>query len=258
MTSSKIHILSYEPELLVKKLNHLLSVAVLIIAGTCRAYFDGRIKSTLQEGDRILICKKDQAFILHGPKGIKPLQWQLASAGKLEFQLKDDEIIFKTFRPKTLESITISFSSIALACSFDAEDNLPITIYGDESDLVQFLVQNPEEIEEGFSVLRNELETPYGKLDIWGQDTNGNYCIVEVKKRPATLSDAHQLERYYKYFEQENYKIRGILLATNIPKGVQKFLRDHFLDWKVLPWQEIFPTLHRVPSVTLDKFFENS
>lgn len=230
---------------------------MLVLFGSCYATFDGRIKSFLPLGDRFLIVKKDETLILHGSKGLKPLNWQLGGAGKIHYSIENEKLVVKTFRPKTKESLEIVFDTVYESVIYDAHDSASLSIYGSESDLSNYLFNNPGIIDKDFQPTAREFETPFGFLDLRGVDKEGNIIIIEVKKRNASPADAQQLKRYVEYFEKvEKVKVRGILVAQGFPKKVMNVLNVNELEAVEIPWQEIFPALSmEKPKVTMDDFF---
>ncbi|MBY9000526.1 MAG: DUF91 domain-containing protein [Candidatus Heimdallarchaeota archaeon] len=240
----------------VKKLNLVLGNKMILIAGRCKAIFDGRIKSTLGEGDRFLQIKRDLSIVLHGPIGVKPLNWQKPQAGPIEFKVSNSLLEMITHRTKTKETLIITFTNLANISVWHAIDETELEIYGDESDLVKYLVANPDEIEKGFQVLRTEYSTDVGPVDIRGMSESGE-AIVEVKKRNASPANAHQLKRYIEYFESTEKKtVRGILIAPEFPQKVLAYLEQNNLEAKIVHWKEIFPIIKRPKSAKLEDFFD--
>lgn len=238
-----------------KKLNATIGEKMIVIAGRNNAYFDGRIKSKLENGDRILVIKKDLSIVLHGPLGVKPLNWQKPQAGPIEFKIENSELVMFTRRTKTKETLTISFPILNFIACWHAHDESELVIYGDESDLVRYLVSNPDLIEPGFQVIRTEYSTDVGPVDIRGL-INQEEVIIEVKKRKANPQDAHQLKRYIEYFEgKENKRVRGILVAPDFPEKVLDYLEEHNLESRIIHWETIFPILKRPTESKLDDFF---
>ena len=235
---------------------------MVLLLGNCSAFFDGRIKSRFTDGDRVLIIKKDLSIVLHGSSGVKPVQWQLAGAGKVSFIISDSHLRMETYRPKTDESFFITFSEVYLTLSYKAlESEETASIIGHEKDFVEYLVKNPNIIEQGIRVIETEKEIDAGFIDIWGMDVSNNFVVVEVKRTAATPADAHQLKRYVDFFQKQGDKVRGILVATGFPRKVKKYLKTFDLESCTVPWQDVFPTITR-PSTTLqskrlDEFFSN-
>ncbi len=244
---------------LVDKLSEEACKKMIVLFGSCTAIFDGRIKSFLPKGDRMLFVKKDETLILHGSKGLKPFNWQLSGAGKINFLIEDEKLVVRTYRPKTKETLEIFFDEIYQATIYDAHDSASLSIYGSESDLSDYLFNHPEIIDKNFQPTAREFETPFGFLDLRGVDKSGNPIIVEVKKRGATPADAHQLKRYVEYFEKiEKIKVKGILVAQSFSSKVMNVLKANNLEAVEVPWQEIFPSLaNEKPKVTMDDYIKD-
>ncbi|HUU77972.1 MAG TPA: endonuclease NucS domain-containing protein [candidate division Zixibacteria bacterium] len=242
---------------LVQKIKEESCKKMLVIYGNCLAIFDGRIKSFLPEGDRILIIKKDESLILHGSKGVKPLNWQLPGAGKINFLIENNQLVVRTHRPKTREDLEIVFEKIYHTTFYDAHDCASLSIYGSESDLSNYLFNHPEIISNDFQPTAREFETPFGFLDLRGVDKEGNIIIIEVKKRNAVPQDAHQLKRYVEYFEKvEKITVKGILVAQGFSSKVLNVLQTNNLEAVEVPWQEIFPAIsNEKPKITIEDFF---
>jgi RecB family endonuclease NucS len=168
-----------------------LGKCVIEIFGVCSAVFDGRIKSNLNLGDRLLLIKKDQTILLHGLTGLKPLNWQLPGAGNIEFRLisnsggKNGEgsdssyLELYTYRPKTNESFTIVFEKIYSVRAMYGNEDSNIIIEGNEADMQTYLVKNPDLIDESLLITEREYNTPIGKIDLVGKDNNGNSVLIE-------------------------------------------------------------------------------
>lgn len=231
---------------------------MIVIFGYCSAIFDGRIKSYLPEGDRLLFIKKDETLVLHGSTGLKPLNWQISGAGRIIISFDNNKLLVKSFRTKTEETLEIIFENIHQAIIYDAHDSASLSIYGSEKDLSDYLFDHPEIIDDDFQPTAREYDTPFGFLDLRGVDKQGNIIVVEVKKRGATPADAHQLKRYVEYFEEvEKIKVRGILVANSFSKKVMNVLQVNGLEAVAVPWQEIFPALsNEKPTVTLEDFMK--
>ena len=242
-------------EQLARKLMAERCAKMLVLFGSCTAIFDGRIKSYLPLGDRLLFVKKDETLVLHGSTGLKPLNWQLAGAGRINFTAEGGKLIVRSFRTKTKETMEISFETVYQTTFYDAHDSAKLSIYGSESDMSDYLFAHPEIIAKDFQPTTREFNTPFGYLDLRGVDKEGNIIIIEVKKRAATPADAHQLLRYKRYFEEvEEVKVRGILVAKSFSAKVMNVLQLAELEAVAVPWEEIFPPLAKEKPVTMDQF----
>ncbi|MHA2252889.1 MAG: endonuclease NucS domain-containing protein [Candidatus Kariarchaeaceae archaeon] len=257
--------LSLDPDTLKDQINNLLSesVKMIILLGRCNGLFDGRIKSRIEEGDRILIIKRDSTILLHDPLGVKPIQWQRPKVGPVKFTIHEEHLRMETYRPKTDESFFITFTKLYQAVAYESRKDHQSrgVIIGDEKDFVNYLVNNPSIIEQGLKILEREKVTDVGPVDIFAIDSLENYVVIEVKKQAANPNDAHQLRRYFEYFQNQGiHKLRGILIATAFPKKVKQYLERSNLETCEIPWQEIFPTLERPVSIprsrNLEEFFD--
>ena len=257
----KIEVLTNDLSDLAKILSSYLGKRHIILIGECDAVFDGRIKSKQARGERILMIKKDGSILLHNPAGTRPIQWQKPRVGKIEFTYDEQNsaLLMQTYRPKTDESFFINFFRVEISLIADlVEETISLSqITGDEKDFVTQLVNQPDLIESGLSILEQEKEIPYGFIDIFAVDSKSRKAVIEVKKQNATLADAHQLHRYVNYFESINMNVRGILVASNIPERVRNFLHSYNLEGITIPWQEIFPTIKRPVNINRSKPLDN-
>ncbi|MHA2364999.1 MAG: endonuclease NucS domain-containing protein [Candidatus Hodarchaeales archaeon] len=255
---NKIKILSTDPDQLINSLQQIIGIKSVIICGNCSAVFEGRINSTLDRGERFLLIKSDTSVLLHSPTGVKPVNWQIGGAGKLEFFVKEqDQFEIYSFRKKSKETFSIVFDRIDFALEYNALDTATLLIEGDETDLVNYLVQHSSElIEEGLTITGREIETSVGFIDLLGRDTNGIDCIIEVKKQSATPADSFQLLRYVEAMKKAHAKnYRGIIISAKTPPKVARFLTKNGLEHREILWQEIFPSLNRKKIKSLTEFF---
>ena len=236
---------------------------IVILFGSCTADFDGRIKSTLSIGDRLLVIKQDTSVALHGLTAIKPLNWQLAHAGVLEFREvtmpggKMPYLEFYSYRPKTKESFSIVFEFIYQASVLFGIDNNKLVIEGDEADLAQYLTKNPQVIEAGIQITGREIDTPLGKIDLMGTDKEGRTIIIELKKSSISPADAFQIIRYRESFvglRNDPGQIRAIIVGSTISERLKEFLAENSVDFVSVKWQELFPAVPRTRARNLKDF----
>ena len=247
--------------------NHIEKNAILL-TGLCDSIFDGRIKSTLPKGERILLIKKDSSILLHNATGMRPVQWQKQKAGKVSFKITSESsesseklFVMESYRPKTDESFFVRFINVQFACILNIKETLESAkVIGNEKDFVDALIAQPDLIEQGLKVKEREKEISFGFIDIFAEDKAGHEVVIEVKKQAATLADAQQLYRYIEYFQNQGKKLRGILVATHVPAKAQVYLETHNLEAIIIDWQELFPTLQRPTNIpktqSLDSFLK--
>ena len=243
------------------ELNRHKSTTTVIIMGQSGSSFDGRIKSDVNPTDHTLIVKRDGTILLHSAEGSKPVHWQLAKAGSIEFKFDEEKrLLLETYRPKTKETLIITFEEVYAALVFHATASRAGTdVLGTEADFRSFLITNPERIENGLRILSWEQETPYGFVDIMAEDSAGCRVIIEIKRGQAVLKDAQQLERYKEHYIRLDVgkRLRPILVAPAIPQKVFNYLRDHEMEGIEIPWQEVFPTMTIPQKTSLEEFFDS-
>jgi len=84
-----------------------------------------------------------------------------------------------------------------------------------ERNLEDFVLQQLEAIEPGLRLIKRQLGTPAGRLDILCQDRLGRYVVVELKRDRGTDQVVGQILRYIGWV-QENYStdaVRGIIIV---------------------------------------------
>jgi RecB family endonuclease NucS len=253
--AEKVEVLSSRLNELATALSARAAHKILVMAGNCNADFNGRIKSYLDWGDRLLIVKPDDSILLHGPAGVKPINWQKEKEGKISFIEKDELLVMTTYRPRTQERFTVVFREIFMAYAFAATDPAQLEITGDESHFAQYLSNHTDLIEPGLEVIALEYQTPHGYIDLLCRDSNGTKLIIELKKQAATLADAHQLARYRNSFVDDDQSIRAMLVSPAFSARVNQYLQKNELEATKIAWQDIFPTLPPDPQQpSLDKY----
>lgn len=260
--SKNQEILPTDFDSLIEILTDHLTKHTILLVGICDSIFDGRIKSTLPKGERILLIKRDSSILLHNATGMRPVQWQKQKAGKVSFMISSEKLlVMESYRPKTDESFFIRFHEVFFASILKIKEALEgAYVIGDEKDFVDALIAHPDLIEQRLTVIKREKEIPFGFIDIFAEDKDGNEIVIEVKKQAATLADAQQLYRYIEYFKSQGKNLRGILVATHIPEKAKAYLETYNLEARIINWQELFPTLQRPAKIArtkpLDSFLE--
>jgi hypothetical protein len=91
----------------------------------------------------------------------------------------------------------------------------PSTVSIAEKNLEDFVVQQLDKIEPGLRLVKRQLSTPAGRLDLFCQDALGNYVVVELKKSLGTDQVVGQILRYMGWAKEEYPKnnVRGIVIV---------------------------------------------
>ncbi len=205
---------------------------MLILAGDCMIDYNGRARSILDWGERVIMIKQDGTLLVHQPEMREPINWQ-PTGSKTEFKIKEDKLVLKSYIKKPPEKMKIKFRNIKLINVISLRDKAKLIISGMELDIINRIMDNPSIIEEGFRIVKREKPVKSGMIDLFGYDKNHIPVIIEVKRSLANISSVHQLRMYVKDIKKDidKAKVRGILCAPKIPDMVKHLLSDYGLEW---------------------------
>lgn len=228
----------------------------LILVGNCWVDYRGRANSKLEPGERIVIIKEDGSVLIHRPSGYEPVNWQ--PPGCL-FQTKavDDVLRIRAIRQKPRESVGIFFNRIYLLSVLSLVDRGDFSLYASEEDMQRAILLKPEIIEAGFKPTSYEKKVEPGFVDVYGTDKNGNFVVVEIKRKTAGRKAALQLAKYVESIKGKvNREVRGILAAPRTAKGVQRLLATLKLDFKPLDPKKCAEILGRPETRKISDFLQ--
>jgi RecB family endonuclease NucS len=217
---------------------------MLQLVGGCTIDYQGRAKSSLASGERLVLLKPDGTLLVHSDEGVKPVNWQppgtttTADVRELDGETR---LVVTVERSSPDEIVTMAFDDVQLACAFDIEDREDLELLGTEEDIQQLLRLHPDLIEEGFEPYDMELERRRGPMDLYGHDVHGTRTVVEVKRRTAGIEEATQLARYVERERDKHEEVRGLLAAPDVSDTAHKYLRDKELEFCELDLDELMP-----------------
>ena len=258
---------SSEPSLALiqEALNH---NRTLVIAGLCNVQYRGRATSTLEDGERLLFIKADGNVLVHRPSGLEPINYMSSSsdstvdrtASSCFFQtsLVENQLEISVLNRKLRERLKISFNNISAILSLDFTDKGAFYLYASEKDMQQAILLKPTLIEDGFRVINYEKRIPPGFIDVYGIDSQGQFVVVEIKRKTADRSAVMQLQKYLDVIRGERTEqVRGIIAAPRISKGVQKLLVTLNIEFKMVDPKTCAELLDKTrPRETLDRYFD--
>ena len=205
---------------------------IVIILANCAIHYRGRALSDIGPGDRVIILKPDGTLIIHKKTKREPVNWQPPGSIIHTYE-KDGKLVIKSVRHNPYEMIIIECLEVYLAVVYEASDPWALDISGTERDLAELISKNPEIIEEGFKVLKLEHQTPFGIIDVLGEDRLGNLVVIELKRATAGLQSVSQLRRYVESMKSiTRKKIRGILIAPRITESALALMKRYGLEYK--------------------------
>lgn len=197
-----------------------------IVIGNCRAEYWGRAASKLAEGDRMLVMKGDGSFAIHQNKYLRPVNYMMNSS--MRAFLDSEKLVVLAEKQKPKESLKVFFNSIEFCQSFQMQDVPDLRLFGSEKQLQEILGEDLSFIEEGLKPLKREAHFEQGFADIIAEDRNGKICLIEVKRRKASLDAVSQLHRYqHKMQNLKSTSVRAMLLAPEITENA-KLLADNY------------------------------
>lgn len=220
---------------------------ILQINGLCKVRYQGRAKSKLDKGERIVLKKEDSAFLVHGPGNYQPKNWQ-PEVDKWTNKIEGDEIMLKAERTNPEEIVEVIFEEIELMAAYKMVDKSELQIKGDEIDIHEAIEENPEIIEEDLKIIEREYQNPAGYIDVFARDSEDNYVVVEVKRNPDH-NTVLQLQRYIEEIENEySGEVRGILAAPKISDNLLDYLDERNLEFVEIEMKDVIASYDEIDS----------
>ncbi|MCD6464711.1 endonuclease NucS [Candidatus Woesearchaeota archaeon] len=204
----------------------------IVIGCECKAEYYGRAKSFLGFGARLLLIKSDRTVLLHQPTGALPTNYMKNAI--IKASIKDDYLLIRCEDLKAKERLDVYIAKVYFFNSYALKDNEKLKLSGNEQEMSDYILENPELIEEGFKPLSREEHTRYGFIDVFGYDKNNVLTVIECKRYKAGLDAVQQLRRYVEKIKSSKglTKVRGILAAPDITGNALVMLKDFGFEFK--------------------------
>jgi RecB family endonuclease NucS len=233
----------------------ILSKMAVLVAGRCWVEYVGRAKSNLEPGERILIIKADGSLLIHRSSGYEPVNWMPGSGVFYSVQAKGQMLQVRALRKKPAETVNVVFDEIQLVVSLLLSDAGEFSLYASEEDMQRAILLKPDLLEERFKPIAYEKKVAPGFVDVYGEDKDGKFVVVEIKRKTAGKEAAMQLARYIEAVRgRTNREVRGILVAPGTGKDVLRTLAALGLEYKHLDPRRCAETLTRVRTKKLADF----
>src|SRR5512146_3110252 len=107
---------------------------MVTIVGDCKVEYNGRAKSCLDYGERLVIVKADGTVMVHGNEKREPLNWQPPGT-KVKYSMNGG-LTIEAKRTSPPESMHIHFKNIEALSIFQLHDGAELNIIGEEADIV--------------------------------------------------------------------------------------------------------------------------
>lgn len=197
---------------------------LVTVLGECTVAYEGRAASQVQHGERLVLLKPDGAFLVHGPRGYRPINWQPSTDAVMVVN-EGGVVVLAASRRNPDERVEVRIRRGRLATAAALEDSSQFLLTGSEADLQAALAERPELIEPGLRLEDRELPTRVGGIDLLCRDAGGRLVVVELKRNRASQAAVTQLKRYVDLVsEQAGGEVRGILAAPEISEPARSLL----------------------------------
>lgn len=189
------HLVSPTPDALTTFLQRQIHSGCLVqVAGEMEVQYMGRAMSMAEAGQYLVLLKGDGSLQVHGPKGVKPMNWQ-PKTDSVQVTVERGYCVLRAHRRKPDELVTITMLLPTLAQAIRLQE-AAFELSGSEAQMQETLARHPELIEPGLTVLNRELVTAAGGIDLYARDREGRFVVVELKRGRATQDAVSQLARY--------------------------------------------------------------
>jgi RecB family endonuclease NucS len=220
------------------------------VNGLCTVNYQGRAKSKLDRGERLVIKKQDSAILVHGPENYQPKNWQPEvdsySVEIEELEEGSEILMLEAKRTNPEEVVEVQFEEIDFLTVDKLVDKSELKIRGHEVDIHESIEDDPELVEEGLKVVEREKETPAGFIDVFAREEDENFVVIEVKRNPD-YNTVLQLQRYVEEIEEEfSGDIRGILVAPKITGKVLDYLEERGLEFVEVDMEDVIASYESI------------
>lgn len=171
------------------------------VAGLAEMTYLARAASTADLGTYLVLIKHDGSLQIHHPTGIKPMNWQ-PKTDRIMAEVAEDVCMLLASWRSPEELVQVMFLEPQVALALELAQAGGFVLKGSEAQMQQALADHPELIEAGLRVLNRELMVESGGIDLYAQDAQVRYVVVELKRGRATQHAVSQLARYVRSVQQ--------------------------------------------------------
>jgi len=109
----------------------------------------------------------------------------------------------------------VSFLQVTLGSCQRSKGYLVTSALLRKETLKTFIIQQLDAIEPGLHLVKRQLSTPAGRLDLLCKDVNGNFVVVELKRMQGSDQVVGQILRYMGWLKETHRteKVRGIIIV---------------------------------------------
>lgn len=218
---------------------------MIVMVANCTVSYSGRTGSDMAEGERLVVLKGDGCVLVHRGRDYQPVNWQPPGC-VFQTRIENGHLIVKAVRPSPLETLTIDVDRVGFLATFRLKDEAEFVLHSSEEEMQKAILAEPGLIELGLRVMDFEKKVAPGFVDVYGIDSQGNTVVIEIKKDPAGAAAVKQLAEYLKYLSPaEGKKLRPIIVAPSLAKGVLPMIEKMRIEFKPLTLQKSVETLQK-------------
>ncbi len=219
---------------------------MIVLVAACSIAYSGRTGSDLGEGERLIVLKEDGCLLVHRRSNYQPVNWQPPGC-VFQTRIDNGRLIIKAIRPNPLETLTLTVSRIEFLGTFQLTDKAEFLLHSSEEEMQKAILAEPGLVETGLKIVDFEKKVAPGFVDVCAVDAKGNTVVIEIKKDPAGVSSLRQLAEYLKWIEvPAGRRLRPIIVAPSLAKGVLPMLKKMGFEFKPLTLQKSLETLQRL------------
>lgn len=204
-----------------------------LIVARCEVRYTGRLEAWLREAVRLIMIKADGSMLIHADAGgYKPLNWMTPPT---VIEERSERIVVRKRAGATEDRLEIGISEVLSDISIDmgppAEGD-GVSKDGVEAHLQELLAERPQQLGDGFRLVRREWPTDIGPVDLMCRDGRGGWIAVEVK-RVAGIEAVEQLSRYLERIRLDPAfaVCRGVLAAGHVKPQARMLAQARGIDW---------------------------
>lgn len=186
------------------------------------------------------MVKADGSVLIHSDGGsYKPLNWMSAPCQLAV--VPDGEKQTWTVTNAKGEVLVIDIANVLSEVQSDLGVDPGLEKDGVEAHLQELLAdQVPQQLGEGWTLVRREWPTPIGPVDLLVRDAQGNPVAVEVKRR-GEIAGVEQLSRYLELLGRKSdlAEITGVFAAQEIKPQARTLAEDRGIRCVLLDYDEM-------------------
>jgi len=194
--------------------------------------------------------------LVHRPVGYEPVNWQPPGC-IFHVNVVGGSLQVSAVRRQPAESVRVCFDHVYLVAALNLVDVGEFALHASEEDMQKAVLLMPSLIEEGLKPISYEKKVEPGFVDVYCEDKAGRFVVIEIKRKTAGKEAALQLAKYVDAVRGiVNKKVRGILAAPSLSKGVQRLLTTLGLEHVALDPRKCVEVLSRPEIKQLQQFFD--